>query len=108
MKKNSRSDNSAAPTRQPSPERRRTARATTRTTAATPDATIAEPAGSQAVALETANDRTREGNGSTTPDTPTYEEIAEAAYRRYLERGGQHGYDFDDWLDAERSLRERS
>jgi hypothetical protein len=39
--------------------------------------------------------------------TPTAEEIAEAAYRRYLERGGQHGQDFDDWLEAERSLRNR-
>ena len=39
--------------------------------------------------------------------TPTPEEIAEAAYRRYLERGGQHGQDFDDWLEAERSLRNR-
>ena len=39
--------------------------------------------------------------------TPSAEEIAEAAYRRYLERGGQHGRDFDDWLEAERSLRSR-
>ena len=39
--------------------------------------------------------------------TPSPEEIAEAAYRRYLERGGQHGRDFDDWLEAERSLRSR-
>ena len=38
--------------------------------------------------------------------TPSYEEIAEAAYRRYLERGGEHGRDFDDWVEAERSLRE--
>ena len=37
--------------------------------------------------------------------TPSYEEIAEAAYRRYLERGGEHGRDFDDWVEAERSLR---
>ena len=39
--------------------------------------------------------------------TPTSEEIAEAAYRRYLERGGEHGRDFDDWVEAERSLRRR-
>ena len=39
--------------------------------------------------------------------TPSPEEIAEAAYRRYLERGGEHGRDFDDWLEAERSLRRR-
>jgi hypothetical protein len=39
---------------------------------------------------------------------PTYEQIAEAAYHRYLERGGQHGQDFDDWVEAERTLRLRS
>ena len=39
--------------------------------------------------------------------TPSPEEIAEAAYRRYLERGGEHGRDFDDWVEAERSLRSR-
>ena len=36
---------------------------------------------------------------------PSYDEIAEAAYRRYLDRGGHHGQDFDDWVEAERSLR---
>jgi hypothetical protein len=40
--------------------------------------------------------------------TPSHDEIAEAAYRRYLSRGGDHGRDFDDWLEAERELRERS
>jgi hypothetical protein len=39
---------------------------------------------------------------------PSYEEIAEAAYRRYLSRGGTHGRDFDDWLEAERELRART
>ena len=39
---------------------------------------------------------------------PTHEEIAEAAYRRYLNRGGENGRDFDDWLEAERELRERT
>jgi hypothetical protein len=38
---------------------------------------------------------------------PTYDEIAEAAYHRYLERGGDHGQDFDDWLEAERALKRR-
>jgi hypothetical protein len=38
---------------------------------------------------------------------PSYEEIAEAAYQRYLSRGGQHGRDFDDWVEAERELRAR-
>ena len=38
---------------------------------------------------------------------PTYEEIAEAAYRRYLERGATDGQDTEDWLAAERDLSER-
>jgi len=40
-------------------------------------------------------------------DSPTYDEIAEAAYHRYLQRGGADGRDFDDWLEAERELKER-
>jgi hypothetical protein len=35
---------------------------------------------------------------------PTEQEIAEAAYHRYLKRGGQSGSDFDDWIEAEREL----
>ena len=38
---------------------------------------------------------------------PSYDEIAAAAYQRYLNRGGQHGQDTDDWLAAERDLSER-
>ena len=38
---------------------------------------------------------------------PTYDEIAEAAYQRYLQRGGIDGRDFDDWLEAERELKAR-
>ena len=47
------------------------------------------------------------GDGHTTASTPTFEQIAEAAYLRYLDRGGQHGSDLDDWIDAERSLKTR-
>ena len=36
---------------------------------------------------------------------PSEEEIRARAYRRYLERGGSDGQDFDDWLEAERELR---
>lgn len=31
--------------------------------------------------------------------------IAELAHRLYLERGGEHGRDVDDWLEAERRIR---
>jgi hypothetical protein len=40
-------------------------------------------------------------------ENPTYHEIAEAAYQRYLQRGGIDGRDFDDWLEAERELKAR-
>lgn len=36
---------------------------------------------------------------------PSEEEIRMRAYRRYLERGGSDGLDFDDWLEAERELK---
>lgn len=39
--------------------------------------------------------------------TPTEDEIRTRAYHRYLERGGGHGMDFEDWLEAERELRSR-
>jgi len=40
-------------------------------------------------------------------DDPTDEEIRARAYEMYLERGGDHGLDFDDWLRAERELKRR-
>ena len=39
------------------------------------------------------------------PAGPTDEDIRMRAYHRYLERGGGHGMDFEDWLEAERELR---
>lgn len=45
------------------------------------------------------------------PDTfetpPTEAEIAVEAYAIYLERGAGDGHDQDDWLEAERRLRDR-
>lgn len=32
--------------------------------------------------------------------------IEEKAYMLFLKRGGQHGYDRDDWLEAERIVKE--
>ena len=51
--------------------------------------------------------RKRRRQGDSTSNVPTFEQISEAAYHRYVQRGGQDGHDFDDWLDAERSLRSR-
>jgi hypothetical protein len=36
---------------------------------------------------------------------PNEEDIRLRAYHRYLERGGGHGQDYDDWLEAERELK---
>jgi hypothetical protein len=38
---------------------------------------------------------------------PSLEEIQQRAYELHLERGCAHGYDVDDWLQAERELKER-
>lgn len=38
---------------------------------------------------------------------PSEDEIREAAYHRFLERGATHGSELDDWLEAERILRRR-
>jgi hypothetical protein len=35
---------------------------------------------------------------------PSEEDIRVRAYHRYLERGGGHGMDFEDWLEAKREL----
>ncbi len=35
------------------------------------------------------------------------EEIRRRAYQLYEERGGQHGFDQDDWLRAETEIRAR-
>ena len=40
-------------------------------------------------------------------EDPTDEEIRARAYEMYLERGGYHGLDFDDWVRAERELKRR-
>jgi len=35
---------------------------------------------------------------------PTEDQVRARAYQLYLERGGQHGHDADDWLQAEYEL----
>jgi Polyketide cyclase / dehydrase and lipid transport/Protein of unknown function (DUF2934) len=38
--------------------------------------------------------------------SPTHEKIAERAYELYLARGSVHGYEHEDWLEAEKQLTE--
>jgi hypothetical protein len=40
-----------------------------------------------------------------TGSQPSDDDIRARAYQRYLERGGNHGQDFEDWLAAERELK---
>jgi hypothetical protein len=35
------------------------------------------------------------------------EEISHRAYELYLERGGDHGHDVDDWVKAEKELSDK-
>ena len=41
------------------------------------------------------------GNGHVPRD-----EVAKKAYDLYLSRGGGHGADFDDWIEAEKQLKQ--
>jgi len=44
----------------------------------------------------------RKPNGEVVAD----DMIAKRAYEIYQTRGGQHGADFDDWLEAERQIKQ--
>jgi hypothetical protein len=87
------------------PRTPRTPRRTTTKKPAAAPVDIATVAGTEV--LESAANHGAPGTGDARERRPTPEEIAEAAYQRYLSRGGQHGSDFDDWLEAERELRAR-
>jgi hypothetical protein len=40
-----------------------------------------------------------------TRGVPSLEDIASRAHERFVERGGEHGHDVEDWLAAEAELR---
>jgi hypothetical protein len=52
-----------------------------------------------------------QGNGApasiSMSSEPSADDIRMRAYHRYLERGGGHGLDFDDWVAAELELKNR-
>ena len=66
--------------------------------APTDDTGIADDAGLSGVSDTTSMSMSSE---------PSDEDIRLRAYQRYLERGGGHGMDFEDWLEAERELKRR-
>ena len=72
-----------------------------------PVRSTASSASSQADAFDAAADMSSSNADASSSENPTYTEIAEAAYQRYLQRGGVDGRDFDDWLEAERELKAR-
>ena len=59
---------------------------------------------------ETEQSKGRQHEPLTSPetqsDTPDPDSVARRAYQRFEERGYEHGRDMDDWLEAERELRD--
>lgn len=51
--------------------------------------------------------RPREDAVERVPDD-LYEKIAQRAYELYERRGGEWGHDMEDWLEAERAVREEA
>ena len=52
----------------------------------------------------------KSGSGGPAPrlvPVAPHDEIAARAYRYYLERGMEHGHHVEDWLRAEKELREQ-
>lgn len=39
--------------------------------------------------------------------SPSPEEIRQRAFELFIERGGIHGHDLDDWMQAERELNQK-
>jgi hypothetical protein len=52
-------------------------------------------------------DRTTDREAWSDRERPSPERIARRAYERFQTRGGAHGQDQDDWLEAERDLADR-
>ena len=62
------------------------------------------PKSGQSPAKRTAKPRP----AATFAPAPSHDDIANRAYELFLQRGGQHGQDFEDWLTAERELQVHS
>lgn len=54
----------------------------------------------------TAKKTTTRKRGTRVTYVPSEAEIQQRAYQIFLNRGGEHGHDLDDWLQAERELRQ--
>jgi hypothetical protein len=73
------------------------------------DGSFATPLDASSEAPSEPSSETQSGSDSTDSismsSSPSDEDIRMRAYHRYLERGGGHGLDFEDWLAAERDLK---
>jgi hypothetical protein len=79
-----------------------------RVTAAAPEDTIGAYPGVERSEDDGARGQVIAGSqssGSRSNAEPSPDQIRERAYQRYLERGGNHGMHFEDWLEAERELK---
>jgi hypothetical protein len=63
-----------------------------------------KPAGETSDAPKTTTRGSKRGNGSAS-DFNDPDAIAKRAYEIFQQRGGRHGADLDDWLEAERQLK---
>jgi hypothetical protein len=111
-KKTAGSDTTPTPSNPPAAAAKRRAAPRAKTTGAGNAAAPAQAGGGPVESRESAPDMgpaavTGAPSDSAAPYAPSFEQIAEEAYHRYLGRGGEHGSDFEDWLEAERRLRER-
>jgi hypothetical protein len=52
-------------------------------------------------------DSARDNRSMSMGSEPSQEDIRLRAYERYVDRGGAHGAEVEDWLAAERELRNR-
>ena len=89
---------------------KRTTRSTTPKTPKTPKTSnYSGTYASEQASADQASDMGESGDDATRNDSmgsePSEEEIRMRAYRRYLERGGSDGLDFEDWLEAEKELK---
>jgi hypothetical protein len=98
-----------SPTSTPAAAPKRRAPARKASSPAAPPVDVATIGGTEqlANASDTGPDATASTAQNNGGHQPSHDEIAQAAYFRHLNRGGSGGDEFDDWVEAERELRER-
>jgi hypothetical protein len=74
--------------------------------AAAPKTATPKPEATQPQAPNTLKAEAPAPRAEPQPAGPTHEQIARRAHALFVARGGQHGHHLDDWLRAERELRQ--